>query len=114
MSKVNLIVSDGMLQEVRKAAEASVHTASSQPGFAIALLKVRSRPIICSEDNDWADCLIGWTITEANAVKGGCRPANAQVVAADVPVEIRQAAAVNFKNFVKFRWVRKLPPSKSC
>lgn len=45
-------------------------------------------------------------------LKGGPSLANAQVVAADVPVEIRQAAAVNFKNFVKFRWVRQLPPSK--
>ena len=31
---------------------------------------------------------------------------NLQVVSLDSPVEIRQAAAVNFKNFVKFNWVR--------
>ena len=28
-----------------------------------------------------------------------------QVVALDAPIEIRQAAAVNFKNYVKFNWV---------
>lgn len=28
-----------------------------------------------------------------------------QVVALDAPIEIRQAAAVNFKNHVKFNWV---------
>ena len=30
----------------------------------------------------------------------------AQLLSTEVPVEIRQAAAVNFKNFVKYRWVR--------
>jgi hypothetical protein len=28
-----------------------------------------------------------------------------QVVSTDAPIEIRQAAAVNFKNFVKYSWV---------
>lgn len=28
-----------------------------------------------------------------------------QVVSLDSPVELRQAAAVNFKNFVKYHWV---------
>ena len=40
-----------------------------------------------------------------------------QVVALDAPIEIRQAAAVNFKNHVKFNWVRiSLRPtsSQSC
>ena len=30
----------------------------------------------------------------------------AQLVASDSPIEIRQAAAVNFKNHVKYHWVR--------
>ena len=35
-----------------------------------------------------------------------------QVVALDAPIEIRQAAAVNFKNYVKFNWVSKGPHCK--
>ncbi len=35
-----------------------------------------------------------------------------QVVALDAPIEIRQAAAVNFKNYVKFNWVSEAPDSK--
>ena len=36
-----------------------------------------------------------------------------QVVALDAPIEIRQAAAVNFKNHVKFNWVSNAPYCKS-
>ena len=35
-----------------------------------------------------------------------------QVVALDAPIEIRQAAAVNFKNYLKFNWVSEAPHSK--
>ncbi|EIE27359.1 Cse1-domain-containing protein [Coccomyxa subellipsoidea C-169] len=52
-------------QDVRKKAEENIKTASTQDGFALAVL---------------------------------------QVVSTDAPIEIRQAAAVNFKNFVKYRW----------
>jgi hypothetical protein len=93
-----------ILQDVRKVAEARVQTASTQPGFAIALLQVAGAHPKIAFDREWSFCMA--PSQRCNASGASAWPVPTQVVAADVPVEIRQAAAVNFKNFVKFRWVR--------
>ena len=41
------------------------------------------------------------------ATAAAAAPARPQVVSLDsVPIEVRQAAAVNFKNYIKYHWVR--------
>jgi hypothetical protein len=72
-------------------AEEQLKTISQQPGFAVSVLKVGAQ---CA---DAQQALISHTHTQRWL----------QVVAAgaSVPEDVRLAAAVNFKNTVKYRWV---------
>ena len=80
------------LQAKIKQAELVLRTYSLQPGFGIAVLRV---------SNSDQSCLPGALLVCAGSDLSGML----QVVASEAPIEIRQAAAVNFKNLTKQRWV---------
>lgn len=109
-------LSPSPLQSVIKQAEAALKQASSQPGYTIAILKVCLFLKVLQAEASWHDVpwLFNWH--HACLCMGSRKPCDGvdavflqsfvQVVASDSPVEIRQAAAVTFKNTVKYRWVR--------
>lgn len=84
---------DALSQEVIQQAEAQLKAASQTPGYCTSVLSVRNIP-------GWLLCLVGDTAMadpEADL---------SQVVATEaLDPSVRQAAAVNFKNHVKFNWV---------
>ena len=99
-----------MPQAVIKQAEARLNEYSRQQGFAMAALKVIFEPKCSSQRktvSPAAPKITAKVLMRAIQVMfDKLRTLEAtQVVSLDSPVEIRQAAAVNFKNFVKFNWV---------
>jgi hypothetical protein len=82
------------LQDVIRQAEEHLKAVSAQPGYAIAVLQVTAAYDFCP----WCS---------RYAVAYAARLLLLQVIAAGdaVGVDVRLAAAVNFKNTVKYRWV---------
>ena len=98
-----------LLQDIRKQAEENIKHASKQPGFALAVLQVKYSQLLSSSlvsyyyyHSEFEGCHVDQLhcvpiLTVVGTIL--------KVVATESPIEIRQAAAVNFKNHVKYNWV---------
>jgi hypothetical protein len=85
------------LQDVIRQAEEHLKAVSAQPGYAIAVLQVIIAYSLCP----WCS---------RDALANAATLLLLQVIAAGdaVGADVRLAAAVNFKNTVKYRWVSQL------
>ena len=95
-----------------KQAEQQLAQLASQPNYGIAVLRVRTANVVpprpgsrCLLAPPEARLLLMMTSQHRKELSACIRPCHRQVVAAEgTPAEVRQAAAVNFKNHVKRHW----------
>lgn len=99
-----------MLQELIKQAEAYLKQAATQPGYGILVLKASAEAMVQEPSRRRRRGRLCATARPLLPTLRAVCPA--QLIATEgVPLEVRQAAAVNFKNHIKYHWVRAWRPA---